>query len=188
MCLQGFRIRKWCVSTLLDTVDWLTVAQLQDTEVLRVEDGNHGEYRPRPHEFVEGGVSLYIRAADMHGERILFDSAKAISNIARQRVRKGIGAGGDILFSHKGTVGKVALAPLDAPEFVCSPQTTFWRTLDEGKLDRRFLFAYLRSPFFIRQWFVRKGETDMADYVSLTAQRELPPSRYRRSNGNAVLA
>ncbi len=44
---------------------------------------------------------------------------------------------------------------------------------DRSRLDRQFLFAYMRSPEFQRQWTVRKGDTDMADYVSLTAQRTL---------------
>src|SRR5205823_6051289 len=75
--------------------------------------------------------------------------------------------------AHTGTVGKVAGVSLDAPAFVCSPQTTFWRTVDEEQLDRKFLYAFMRSPLFVDQWAARKGETDMADYVSLTAQREL---------------
>ena len=45
--------------------------------------------------------------------------------------------------------------------------------MDEGALDRRFLFAYLQSADFKAQLASRKGETDMADYVSLTAQRQL---------------
>ena len=178
------------MNVYLRKVDSYTVAQLQDAGILRVEDGNHGEYRPRPHEFVNDGCALYIRAADIHDDQIRFDTAKAISDSARRRVRKGIGAGGDILFSHKGTVGKLALAPPNAPEFVCSPQTTFWRTLDEDRLDRQFLYAYLRSPLFSHQWFTRKGETDMADYVSLTAQRRLtvplPPIGWQRRVGLAV--
>jgi hypothetical protein len=43
-----------------------TVAELQRKGVLLVEDGNHGEYRPRPDEFVDRGVA-FIRAADMDG-------------------------------------------------------------------------------------------------------------------------
>src|SRR4029077_15052680 len=50
---------------------------------------------------------------------------------------------------------------------------TFWRVLNESKLDRRYLFYFLSSVGFRRQLDARKGETDMADYVSLTAQREL---------------
>lgn len=149
-----------------------TVAELQAEGVLLVEDGNHGEYRPRSDEFVNHGVA-FIRAADMDGGRVLFEQAERINEVARARIRKGIGRPGDVLLSHKGTVGKVALASDDAPPYVCSPQTTFWRTLDSTRLDRQYLYSYLRSPDFRAQLASRKGETDMADYVSLTAQRQL---------------
>lgn len=116
--------------------------------------------------------------------QVLFTSASKIKEVARRRIVKGIGAQGDVLLSHKGTVGKVAMVPDDAPEFVCSPQTTFWRSLDSGSLDRRYLFAFLRSPGFHAQLATRAGETDMAPYVSLTSQRgllvTLPPITTQR--------
>jgi type I restriction enzyme S subunit len=161
-----------------------TVIELQRDGILLVEDGNHGEYRPRPDEFVESGVA-FIRAADMDGGRVLFNSAAKINERARQRITKGIGAPGDVLLSHKGTVGKVALVPANAPAFVCSPQTTFWRTRDERRLDRKYLYAFLRSPGFHGQLATRAGETDMAPYVSLTSQRglsvTLPPLPEQRA-------
>jgi type I restriction enzyme S subunit len=167
-----------------------SVQELQAAGVLLVEDGNHGEYRPRPHEFVGTGTR-FIRAADIDDSRVRFQNASCINETALARIRKGIGKPGDILFSHKGTVGKLAVVAADAPPFVCSPQTTFWRVLDESVLDRSYLYAYMRSPQFVRQWVVRKGETDMADYVSLTAQRSLrvvlPPKEIQRQVG-AVLA
>ena len=150
----------------------LTVAELQASGHLLVEDGNHGEYRPRPDEFVDSGVS-FIRAADMADGRVLFESAAFINEVAYTRIRKGRGRPGDVLLSHKGTVGKVALVPSRCPNFVCSPQTTFWRVLNDDVIDRRYLFAYLQSQDFKNQLASRKGETDMADYVSLTAQRQL---------------
>jgi type I restriction enzyme S subunit len=160
-----------------------TVAELQRAGILLVEDGNHGEYRPRPDEFVGNGVA-FIRAADMDSGRVLFQSASKINQRARQRITKGIGAPGDILLSHKGTVGKVAIVPDDAPPFVCSPQTTFWRTRDQQRLDRKYLYAFLRSPIFQAQLLTRAGETDMAPYVSLTSQRglsvTLPPIDIQR--------
>jgi type I restriction enzyme S subunit len=162
------------------------VAELQAARRLLVEDGNHGEYRPRSGEFAGSGVS-FIRAADMADGRVLFDSAECINEVARARIRKGIGRPGDVLLSHKGTVGKVALVPERCPEYVCSPQTTFWRVLDETTVDRRYLFAYLQSQEFKDQLASRKGETDMADYVSLTAQRQLsvplPPLEVQRAIG-----
>ncbi|MDQ6927424.1 MAG: restriction endonuclease subunit S [Actinomycetota bacterium] len=154
--------------------DWPspTVAQLQAEGVLLVEDGNHGEYRPRPDEFIKGGTA-FIRAADLSDGQVRFEAAGGIDDVALARIRKGVGRPGDVLFSHKGTVGKLARVPPDAPSFVCSPQTTFWRVHDESRLRRDYLYAYMRSRPFIDQWWARKGETDMADYVSLTAQRQL---------------
>lgn len=149
-----------------------TVRQLQEEGILLVEDGNHGEYRPRNDEFGEGEYA-FIRAADMDGGRVLFESAQRINETALARIRKGIGRGGDVLFSHKGTVGKLALVPPDAPPFVCSPQTTFWRTLDDERLDRQYLYSFMCSQAFTGQWMARSNETDMAAYVSLTAQRDL---------------
>ena len=149
-----------------------SVLELQNEGTLLVADGNHGENRPRSDEFGQGEYA-FIRAADMDDGRVLFDSAQRINDQALARIRKGVGQGGDVLFSHKGTVGKLALVPLDAPPFVCSPQTTFWRTLDEGRLDRRYLYYFMHSSAFTDQWMARSNETDMAAYVSLTAQRQL---------------
>ncbi|WP_437675739.1 restriction endonuclease subunit S [Sorangium sp. So ce131] len=162
----------------------MSVAELQRRGALLVEDGNHGEYRPRSNEFSTEGVA-FIRAADMHHGRVLFNTAEKINDVAHRRIRKGIGARGDVLLSHKGTVGKVALVHDDAPPFVCSPQTTLWRCLDLGTLNPRFLFALLRSATFQSRLDALKGETDMADYVSLTTQRTLtipvPPIREQRA-------
>lgn len=167
-----------------------TVRQLQDAGVLIVEDGNHGESRPRPGEFTLREGTAFIRATDMSDDTVQFTSAERISEVALARITKGIGRPGDIVFSHKGTVGKLALVEPTAPPFVCSPQTTFWRTVDQNRLDRRFLFAFMRSRLFTVQWKARKGETDMADYVSLTAQRTfrvpVPDIEVQRAIGDTL--
>ncbi|WP_422017578.1 restriction endonuclease subunit S [Reyranella sp.] len=173
--------------------EWVTdtVINLQSRGILRVEDGNHGEARPRPDEFVDVGVA-YIRAADMANGSILFDSASKINRKARERITKGIGKPGDILISHKGTVGRIARAPINAPDFVCSPQTTFWRSTNEEILSQDFLYSYVRSPKFSQEFLVRSGETDMAGYVSLTSQRclvlSIPPIELQRPIGALMSA
>src|SRR5207253_2970610 len=130
------------------------------------------EYRPRPDEFVDDGVA-FIRAANLGDGQVLFRQASRINDVAVARITKGIGRPVDTLVSHKGTVGRVAWAPFDCEHFVCSPQTTFWRSTDGSQLDPRYLFAYVRSPLFQRQLEALKGESDMAPYVSLTVQRTL---------------
>lgn len=152
---------------------WIaTVSELESAGVLQVEDGNHGEYRPRPNEFTTDGTP-YIRAANMSSGVVDFAGAERINHTALTRIRKGIGAEADTLLSHKGTVGKVAFVPTNSPDFVCSPQTTFWRSLDPQLLDPIFLNILLRSPVFQAQLDVLKSSTDMAPYVSLTQQRSL---------------
>lgn len=150
----------------------VTAAELEEQGVLLVQDGNHGENRPRPDEFEPTGTP-FIRAADISGGRVDFEGAERINATARDRVRKGIGKPRDVLLSHKGTVGRVAMVSDDAGSFVCSPQTTFWRSLDETTLSSRFLYALIRSPFLQRQLESRMNESDMAAYVSLTVQRTL---------------
>lgn len=160
------------------------VSELVDARVLQVEDGNHGEYRPRPEEFTKAGMS-YIRAADISSGVVNFASAEKITRSAVSRIRKGIGADLDVLLSHKGTVGKIALVPQGSPPYVCSPQTTSWRSLDHARLDPRYLHVALRAPDFVRQLDVMKSSTDMAPYVSLTQQRTMsipvPPIATQRA-------
>jgi type I restriction enzyme S subunit len=121
----------------------------------------------------------------MDNGQVLFETAERINHTARERITKGVGAGGDVILSHKGTVGKLALTPVDSPLYVCSPQTTFWRCLNPDRLDRRYLYYFMLSDEFQEQLNARKGETDMAPYVSLTAQRELkvtiPPIDIQRA-------
>lgn len=71
--------------------NWRTapVIELQREGILLVEDGNHGEYRPRPDEFVDEGIA-FIRAADIDGGRVLFESASRINDVARKRITKGV--------------------------------------------------------------------------------------------------
>jgi type I restriction enzyme S subunit len=165
------------------------VSELEAKHILLVQDGNHGEYRPRADEFATTGVA-FIRAADMADGRVLFESAAKINDVAFNRITKGIGQPGDVLLSHKGTVGKVAIAPMGCPAFVCSPQTTFWRTLNEAALDRSYLHSYLRGQHFHDQLATRSAETDMAPYVSLTSQRGLsvivPPVAVQRGIGRVI--
>jgi type I restriction enzyme S subunit len=153
--------------------EFATVSELERRGVLLVQDGNHGANRPRGNEIVESGIP-HVRAADIDSNGVIdFEGAQQVSESAYSRIKKGRAEPGDVLLTHKGTVGRVGRVPLGVRPFLCSPQTTFWRSLDASVLNQGFLHAYLRSPEFSGQLRARMNETDMAPYVSLTAQREL---------------
>jgi type I restriction enzyme, S subunit len=148
------------------------VDHLVNEGILFVEDGNHGEYRPRQHEFGTVGVP-FVRPPDLVNGRIDLTACERINREARLRVRKGIGRGGDVVLSHRATVGRLALTSVHDPEFVTNPGTTVWRTLNENLIDRLYLFYFMHTPAFQEQLLAEAGNTSTFPYVSLTQQRRL---------------
>ncbi|MGE3578214.1 MAG: restriction endonuclease subunit S [Vicinamibacterales bacterium] len=92
---------------------------------------------------------------------------------------------GDVVFTSKGTVGRFALVSDTTPRFVYSPQLCFWRSCDQGLIDSRFLYYWMYGSEFFVQFKGVAGQTDMAEYVSLTDQRRmsitLPPEPEQRA-------
>jgi type I restriction enzyme S subunit len=149
-----------------------TVADLQKKGVLLVEDGNHGEYRPLPSEFVEIGTP-FVRPDDLKGGRVDFPNCDRINDQAVARVRKGKGRAGDILFTHRATVGRIARAGHDAPNFIANPGVTIWRATCPDILDPLYLYFFMQTAVFMNQVWAEAGNTDTFPYVSLTQQRGL---------------
>lgn len=80
---------------------------------------------------------------------------------------------GDVLFTSKGTVGRVAFVSEKTPHFVYSPQLTWWRVKDTKRIEPRFLYYWMHGREFYVQINGLRGQTDMADYVSLRDQRQM---------------
>lgn len=155
-----------------DRVKFKVVSELEEQQVLFVEDGNHGEYRPLADEFVERGIP-FVRPPNLKDGRIDLDACQQINDVAFKRVRKGIGKGGDIVLTHNATIGRVAKTRDTDPTFVTNPQTTVWRALDREVIDPYYLYYFMRSSGFQEQLEAHKGRNATFDYVSLTKQRSL---------------
>ena len=153
-----------------------TVSELVSESKIFVEDGNHGENRPRQDEFCEQGNGIpFLRPPDLKEGRVDFRNCDFINAQGFARVRKGIGKPGDVILTHRATVGRIAITGSDAPSvFVTNPGTTIWRSLDKDLLDQRYLYFYMSSRIFQDRLFSEVGHTSTFDYVSLTQQRTLP--------------
>lgn len=161
--------------------DWkrYSVAQLISDNALFIGDG----YRAKNEELSTHGIP-FARVSNIN-EGFHFEDADHFPKKDLQKVGNKISQHSDVVFTSKGTVGRFAFVRNDVSEFVYSPQLCFWRVLDQEIIDPRFLFFWMSGREFFLQFNGVKGQTDMADYVSLADQRKmhitLPPLPEQRA-------
>jgi type I restriction enzyme S subunit len=142
-----------------------SVSDLIKKKILYINDG----YRAKNSELSTSGLP-FARAGNVHNG-FVFDGADRFPETSLHKVGEKISLEGDSVFTSKGTVGRFALVQANTPRFVYSPQLCFWRVLDKEIIDSRFLFYWMQSREFRSHCDAVKGQTDMADYVSLRDQR-----------------
>ncbi len=148
---------------------WVPVSttELIEQGVLEIGDG----YRAKNSELAETGIP-FARVANLR-DGFEFQDADlfpldGLDKVGAKRSRQG-----DCVITMKGSVGRVAFVSPQTPEFVYSPQLSYWRSLRAELLDPMFLRYWLQGQEFVDQCKQVKGSTDMADYVSLTDQRRM---------------
>src|SRR2546423_8371590 len=86
-----------------------TVRQLVEEQVLeRPIDGNHGEIDPKTEDFVPEGVP-FIMATDVNDGQVDYTSCNFITAKQANSLRKGFAKNGDVLLTHKATIGRTAI-------------------------------------------------------------------------------
>lgn len=144
-----------------------TTTELASAGALTIGDG----YRAKNSELSPEGIP-FARAGNIDNG-FHFDGADRFPESDLHRVGEKISRAGDVVFTSKGTVGRFAFVREETPRFVFAPQLCYWRSLDSGTIDPRWLYYWMNGPEFWRQVAGVKGQTDMADYVSLTDQRRM---------------
>ncbi len=143
------------------------VADLISKGKLVIGDG----YRAKNDEL--GNVGLpFARAGNINNGFQFIDADRfPLQNLAR--IGNKASQSGDVVFTSKGTVGRFAFVSSDIHQFVYSPQLCFWRSVDTDSINPRFLYYWMLGPEFYVQFKGVSGQTDMAEYVSLTDQRRM---------------
>lgn len=136
--------------------------------IIDLKDGNHGANHPKVSEFTETGLPFITAAQVTDDGRIDYDSAYKVPKEVLKRLRVGFAKPGDVIYTHKGSVGRVAICDR---ECVLSPQTTYYRLMPE-LLHNGYVRLYLLSPLFRCQVDDVKGQTTR-DFVSIKAQYQL---------------
>lgn len=137
-------------------------------------DGNHGEKHPKTDDYVSIGVP-FILVPDLKDGIVDLDNCNFISEEQAKNLKKGFSKTGDVLFTHKATIGKVALVDTKQYNYIIlTPQVTYYRVKNDNILSNRYLYYYFLSPTFqkIFRAFASSGGT--RDYLGIEAQRKLP--------------
>jgi len=143
------------------------VSELIAAGKLFVGDG----YRAKNEELSTAGLP-FARAGNIN-DGFQFDGADHFPPENLGRVGNKVSEPGDVVFTSKGTVGRFAFVRDNTPRFVYSPQLCFWRSFDHQTIDPRFLYYWMFSWEFFVQFKGVAGQTDMAEYVSLSDQRRM---------------
>jgi type I restriction enzyme S subunit len=138
--------------------------------IIEIQDGNHGEKHPKGTEYVETGIP-FIMANDVADNYIDVEQAYKIPPSLADQLRIGFSLNGDVLLTHKGTIGRTAIVDGADPYWMLTPQVTYYRTNPE-KLDSYFLMCAFREDTFQR---TLKSLADQATrpYIGITAQKKL---------------
>jgi len=132
-----------------------------------LKDGNHGSNHPKTAELGNDGLP-FITAAQVKNYRIDYEGAPKVSGQALERLRVGFAEKGDVILTHKGTVGRAAV---NVEPCVLTPQTTYYRC-DPQALDPSFLGYLFTSPFFHSQLSAVMSQTTR-DFVPISEQYRL---------------
>lgn len=149
--------------------------------IARPLDGNHGEKHPKGDDYVESGVP-FLMAQDLKDKQVDFGSCHFITEKQAKTLKKGWAKPGDVLITHKGTIGRVAIVqPSEYTEMLLTPQITYYRCLKD--IDNEYLAAYFLTDYFVNQLQGMITGTTRAS-VTITQQENLeliiPPMDMQR--------
>lgn len=138
--------------------------------LLEIQDGNHGERHPKVSNFSPQGVP-FITANCLANGKLDVSKAYKLDPSWLRKLRIGFAKAGDLLLSHKGTIGEVAVVPSWCEDLILSPQVTYYR-IGVG-LNVQFLAGYFRTSN-IQAILAKDAEQSTRAYIGITRQRALP--------------
>jgi type I restriction enzyme, S subunit len=137
-------------------------------------DGNHGGIHPKGSDFVESGIP-FIMASDVNNGKVDLIKCKFITKAQADKLQKGFSKTGDVLLTHKASLGRTALVPnIGTPYIMLTPQVTYYRIKNKMKYSNFFLKYYFDSPGFQGILHSHGSSGSTRAYIGITAQRDLP--------------
>lgn len=138
---------------------------------LEYQDGNHGELHPKAEDYISDGIP-FIMANHIVAGQIDFTICNYIEPELAASLRIGFARTGDVLLTHKGTIGRVGLVQENRfPYVVLTPQVTYYRCLRD--ISARYLFWFFQGRYWQDQMYLISSLGTTRGYVGLLDQRAL---------------
>lgn len=138
--------------------------------ILAIQDGNHGAKHPKASDYVEDGIS-FVMANDLNKGTLAVKSTSKIPESLAEKLRIGFSVSGDVLLTHKGTIGNTAIVPEVSPYIMLTPQVTYYR-VDPVILNNHYLMYCFRERSF-QKVMASLAQQSTRPYIGITAQRKL---------------
>ena len=152
--------------------DVLTVGDAVERGIIaKPMDGNHGSKHPTADEYVASGIP-FLLANNITEEGVDLKHCSFITKERASLLDKGFAHNGDVLLTHKGTVGRTAILKCPDYDFVMlTPQVTYYRPL-KG-LSAEYLKAFFESQSFQEEIMSIASSGATRAYIGITEQRKL---------------
>ena len=134
-------------------------------------DGNHGSIHPKSSDYVKSGVP-FIMANNLSNGIVDYTNCAYISQQQANTLRKGFAHPGDVLLTHKATIGRTAIVDDRYDTIVLTPQVTYYRV--KNGISNRYLKYYFDTSTFQQTLANWAGSGSTRAYLGITAQRKLP--------------
>ena len=141
-----------------------------ERKIVAIQDGNHGEKHPKSADYVAAGVP-FVMANDIRDARLNLTDCKFLSQGQADSLRIGFARPGDVLLTHKGTIGRTCVVPNVEGYVMLTPQVTYYRVDPHQMCNKYLMYAFAEPGFQDRMVAVSAQST--RPYVGITAQRQL---------------
>jgi type I restriction enzyme S subunit len=155
--------------------DWVDKSMgelVADGALAKPFDGNHGEIHPRKADFQKAGVP-FVMASDLHDGEVDTRHCAFLSRKQADSLRVGFAKDGDVLISHKGTIGRSAIVKTTDDYIMLTPQVTAYRVSDFGKLYNRYIRYFFMSHAFQQKMLAGAADGSTRAYIGITKQLSL---------------
>ena len=135
-------------------------------------DGNHGEKHPKTSEYVDEGIP-FVMPNNLVDGKVDYKNCAKLPKERTDSLDKGFAHDGDILITHKGTIGRTAIVHTNLDYIMLTPQVTYYRPL--RGIIKEYLKGYFDTDYYQREMkkLAASGGSTRA-YVGITNQTQLP--------------